>query len=156
MKKFALDLVKGNLSFPWVFFILLSFIPIAIFFISWKLDLQNFPMIFGVYMFFASIIVLKTAMKNPNHYAQGLAILLSAVCLFVGGVVILGLLAVLIFSGIDFLSFGTLGEWLVGPDTTGERYIDRIEDYPCLKGDKLGESIPNPEYVGPEVNCEDY
>ena len=98
MKKFALDLVRGNLSFPWVFFILLSFIPIAIFFISWKLDLQNFPMIFGVYMFFASIIVLKTAMKNPNHYAQGLAILLSAVCLFVGGVVILGVLVVLIFS----------------------------------------------------------
>ena len=35
-----------------------------------------------------------------------------------------------------------------------ERYIDRIEDYPCLKGDKLGESIPNPDYVGPEVKCE--
>ena len=154
MKKFVLDLVKGNLSFPWVFFILLSFIPIAIFFISWKLDLKNFPMTFGVYMFFASIIVLKTAMKNQNHYAHGLAILLSVICLFVGGVVILAMLAGLIFSGIDFLSFGMLGDWLVGPDTTEERYIDRIEDYPCLKGDKLGESIPNPDYVGPEVKCE--
>ena len=120
MKKFALDLVKGNLSFTWVFLILGSFIPIAIFFISWKLDLQNFPMIFGVYMFFASIIVLKTAMKNQNHYAQGLAILLSAICLFLGGVVILAVLAGLIFSGIDFISFGMLGEWLA-PDTSGER-----------------------------------
>jgi len=150
MKKFALDLVKGNLSFPWVFLLLGSFIPIAIFFISWKLDLQNFPMIFGAYMFFASIIVLKTAMKNPNHYAQGLAVLLSAVCLFVGGVVILGVLAVLIFSGIDFLSFGMLEDWLTGPDTTGERYEERWEDIPCLK-----DTGPNPDYVGPEVNCEE-
>ena len=35
-----------------------------------------------------------------------------------------------------------------------EKYIDKIEDYPCLKGDKLGELIPNPDYVGPEVKCE--
>ena len=95
-------------------------------FISWKFDLKNFPITLAVYMFFASIIVWKTAMKNPNHYAQGLAILLSAVCLFVGAVVILGVLAVLIFSGIDFLSFGMLGEWLVGPDTTGEREWPRV------------------------------
>ena len=104
MKKFVLDLVRGNLSLTWIFFILGSFIPIAIFFISWKFDLKNFPITLAVYMFFASIIVWKTAMKNPNHYAQGLAILLSAVCLFVGGVVILGVLVVLIFSGIDFLT----------------------------------------------------
>ncbi len=35
-----------------------------------------------------------------------------------------------------------------------EKYIDKIEDYPCLKGNKLGELIPNPDYVGPEVKCE--
>ena len=35
-----------------------------------------------------------------------------------------------------------------------EKYIDKIEDYPCLKGNKLGELIPNPDYVGPETKCE--
>ena len=107
-----MDLVRGNLSLTWIFFILGSFIPIAIFFISWKFDLKNFPITLAVYMFFASIIVWKTAMKNPNHYAHQLATLLSAIVLLLGGLFIVFWLVMLIFVGADFLSGGSLIEWI--------------------------------------------
>ena len=38
---------------------------------------------------------------------------------------------------------------------TGERYEEKWEDIPCLKGHKYGDPmVPNPDYVGPEVKCE--
>ena len=109
MKKFISNFVKGNLSLWWIVFILFMVIPFTILFIDIKFfEIPSVNTIYFIYLFFASIIVWITAMKNKSHPMHQISTFLSGIVLFICvGIFLFFLGAIILFLILE------LSEWIV-------------------------------------------